>query len=188
VIGLDELASLDVIHGPRRASPATYDRWLEVLRAADPRFEFTDPPVRHGLSMALAFAGTASRPTAVLTGPSVIAGPPPGVARLPRPADTGDMTRAGIAGHPLTATAALVWNGDLPRPLQQILFDTADRVASPAPAIPEPESPLSAAPRPGPVRAAEPTAGETPAIWASQLTAGRSRAGLCPAAGRRGSP
>jgi|SRR5271170_6459817 len=36
VIGLDELAGLDVIHGPRRASPAIYDRWLQVLRAADP--------------------------------------------------------------------------------------------------------------------------------------------------------
>jgi DNA-binding transcriptional LysR family regulator len=36
VIGLDELASMDVIHGPRRASPAIYDRWLEVLRAVNP--------------------------------------------------------------------------------------------------------------------------------------------------------
>jgi hypothetical protein len=43
VIGLDELAGLDVIHGPRRASPATYDRWLEVLQAVDPRF---DSPTR----------------------------------------------------------------------------------------------------------------------------------------------
>jgi hypothetical protein len=41
------------------------------------------------------------------------------------------MVRACIAGHPLTATAALVWNGDLPRPLQQILFDTADAAAPP---------------------------------------------------------
>ena len=133
VIGLDELAGLDVIHGPRRASPAIYDRWLEVLRAVDPRFEFTDPPVRHSLPMALAFAATASRPTAVLTGPTAIAGPPPGVIRLPRPAGTGDMTRVSIADHPLTATAALVWNGDLPRPLQQILFDTADGATPPAP-------------------------------------------------------
>jgi hypothetical protein len=46
VIGLTELADLDVIHGPRRASPATYDRWLQVLRAVNPRFEFTDPPFR----------------------------------------------------------------------------------------------------------------------------------------------
>jgi DNA-binding transcriptional LysR family regulator len=136
VIGLDELASLDVIHGPRRASTGTYDRWLEVLRAADPRFGFTDPPVRHSLPMALTFAATASRPTAVLTGPTAIAGPPPGMTRLPRPADSGDMARVSIAGHPLTATAALVWNGDLPRPLQQILFDTAIDVTPPAPALP----------------------------------------------------
>ena len=126
VIALDELVSLDVIHGPRRASPATYDRWLAVLRAVDPRFAFTDPPFRHSLPMVLAFAATASRPAAVLTGPAVIAGPPPGVTRLPRPANAGDMARVYVAGHPLTATAALVWNGDLPRPLQQILFDTAD--------------------------------------------------------------
>jgi hypothetical protein len=41
------------------------------------------------------------------------------------------MGRVGIAGHPLTGTAALVWHGDLPRPLQQILFDTADGVTTP---------------------------------------------------------
>jgi len=131
VIGLDELAGLEVIHGPRRASPATYDRWLEALRAVNPRFEFTDPPVRHSLPVVLAFAATASRPAAVLTGPAVIAGPPPGVIRLPRPAGTGEMARVCIADHPLTATAALVWNGDLPRPLQQILFDTADGATLP---------------------------------------------------------
>jgi hypothetical protein len=181
VIGLGELADLDVIHGPRRAGPATYDHWLQALRAADPRFEFTDPPFRHSLPVKLAFAATADRPTAVLTGPTAIAGPPPGVTRLPRPADTSDMTRVSITGHPLTATAALVWHGDLPRPLQQILFDTADGVTPPASASPEPASLLSAAPRPGQDRAAEPTDGETPAAWAPQLAAGRSRTGLCPA-------
>jgi len=129
VIRLDELASLDVIHGPRRASSATYDRWLQALRGADPRFEFTDPPFRHSLPMVLAFAATASRPTAVLTGPAVIAGPPPGVTRLPRPVGTAQMARAYVAGHPLTATAVLAWNSDLPRSLQQILFDTADGTA-----------------------------------------------------------
>jgi hypothetical protein len=56
------------------------------------------------------------------------------VIRLPRPAGASDMVRVSIAGHPLTATAALVWNGDLPRPLQQILFDTADGATPPAPA------------------------------------------------------
>ncbi len=134
VIDLDELAGMDVIHGPRRASTATYDRWLKILQATDPRFEFTNPPLRHSLPMALTFAATASRPTAVLTGPTAIAGPPPGVIRLPRPAGAGDMARVSIAGHPLTATAALIWNGDLPRPLQQILFDTADGLTRPAPA------------------------------------------------------
>jgi DNA-binding transcriptional LysR family regulator len=76
VIDLDELTSLDIIHGPRHASPGTYDRWLKVLRAVNPRFGFTDPPVRHSLPMALTFAATASRPAAVLTGPTAIAGPP----------------------------------------------------------------------------------------------------------------
>jgi DNA-binding transcriptional LysR family regulator len=134
VIGLGELASMDVIHGPRSASTATYDRWLTILRATNPRFEFTDPPLRHSLPVALAFAATAGRPAAVLTGPAAIADVPPGVIRLPRPAGTGDMVRVSLDGQPLTATAALVWNGDLPRPLQQILFDTADGLTPPTPA------------------------------------------------------
>jgi hypothetical protein len=44
------------------------------------------------------------------------------------------MAPVSIAGHPLTATAALAWHGDLPRPLQQILFDTADGATPPPPA------------------------------------------------------
>jgi len=135
-ISLAEMASLQVIHGPRRASPGTYDRWLDVLRTADPHFAFTDPPLRHSLPVALAFAATADPPAAVLTGRAAIAGTSPGVIRRLRPADTSDMVRVSIAGRPLTATAALVWNGDLPRPLQQILFDTADSVTPPAPATP----------------------------------------------------
>jgi DNA-binding transcriptional LysR family regulator len=133
-ISLDELTRMDVIHGPRRAEPGTYDAWTRVLRTVDPRFEFTDPPLRHSLPMDLAFAATADRPTAVLTGPSVIAGSYPGLIRLPRPMVAHDMARVGLEDHPLTATAALVWNGDLPRPLQQILFDAADGIASPDPA------------------------------------------------------
>ena len=133
-ISLAEMASLHVIYGPRRASPGTYDRWLEVLRTVDPHFAFTDPPFRHSLPVALAFAATADPPAAVLTGRTAIAGTSPGVIRRLRPADTGDMVRVSIAGRPLTATAALVWNGDLPRPLQQILFDTADGATLPAPA------------------------------------------------------
>ncbi|HEY6313034.1 MAG TPA: LysR family transcriptional regulator [Streptosporangiaceae bacterium] len=134
VIGLDELAGMDVIHGPRRVEPGTYDAWTSIVRTLDPRFQFTDPPLRHSLPVALAFAATADPPAAVLTGPVAIAPTPPGVIRLPRPAGTGDMVRVSIAGRPLTATAALVWNGDLPRPLQQVLFDTADGATPPAPA------------------------------------------------------
>jgi DNA-binding transcriptional LysR family regulator len=133
-ISLAETASLQLIYGPRRAGPGTYDRWLDVLRTVDPHFAFTDSPFRHSLPVALAFAATADPPAAVLTGCTAITGTSPGVIRRLRPADTGDMVRVSIAGRPLTATAALVWNGDLPRPLQQILFDTADGATPSAPA------------------------------------------------------
>jgi DNA-binding transcriptional LysR family regulator len=133
-ISLDQMAGLEVIYGPRRAEAGTYDAWTRVLQDVDPRFEFTDPPLRHSLQMNLAFAATADRPTAVLTGPSVIAGSRPGLIRLPRPAVTHEMVRVSLEHRPLTATAALVWSGDLPRILQQILFDTADGITSPGPA------------------------------------------------------
>ena len=133
-ISLDQVVSMDVIHGPRRAAAGTYDAWTRVLRAVDPRFEFTDPPVRHSLSIALAFAATGDRPTAVLTGPSVIAGTRQGLIRLPGSAGIHDMVPVTIDNQPLTATAALIWSGDLPRPLQQILCEAADGVTSPAPA------------------------------------------------------
>jgi hypothetical protein len=86
--------------------------------------------------MNLAFAATAERPTAVLTGPSVIAGSRPRLIRLPRPAVTLEMVQVILEHRPLAATAALVWSGDLPRPLQQILFDTAESIISPDPACP----------------------------------------------------
>ncbi len=84
-----------------------------------------------GAPLNLAFAATADRPSAVLTGPSVITGSRSGLIRLPRPAVTHEMVRVGLEHHPLAATAALVWNGDLPRALQQILFDTAEGMTSP---------------------------------------------------------
>jgi hypothetical protein len=46
IISLEELAGMDVIHGPRRADPGTYDAWTRALQAVDPRFGFTDPPFR----------------------------------------------------------------------------------------------------------------------------------------------
>jgi DNA-binding transcriptional LysR family regulator len=127
-ISIEELAGMEVVHGPRRAEAGTYDAWTGILREVNPRFEFTDPPFRHSLPMTLAFAATASRPTALLTGPVAIAGTPHQLIRLLRPAGSHDMVRVGLDHHPLTAAAALVWNGDLPRPLQQILFETADGI------------------------------------------------------------
>jgi DNA-binding transcriptional LysR family regulator len=135
-IGLDELARMDVIHGPRRLEPGTYDAWTQVLQMVNPRFEFTDPPLRHSLPMALAFAATADQPTAVLTGPAAIARTRPGLIRLPRAMVSQDMVLACLERHPLTATAAVVWSGDLPRPLQQVLFDAADGITPPAPTRP----------------------------------------------------
>jgi DNA-binding transcriptional LysR family regulator len=125
VIGLEELAEMDIVHGPRRISAGTYDAWLEVLRASHPRLEFIDPPFRNSLAMTLAFAATGSRPTAVLTGPRRRIGVGSGAAEPDRAADTYDRVPVGIQAHPLTATAGLVWNGDLPRQLQQVLVDTA---------------------------------------------------------------
>jgi len=46
---------------------------------------------------------------------------------------TRDMVLVGLERHPLTATAAVVWSGHLPRPLQQILFDAADGITPSAP-------------------------------------------------------
>ena len=131
-IGLAELAQLDIVHGPRRASPATYDAWLARLRAArSPRFAFTDPPFRNSLPMTLAFAATGTRPTAVLTGPRHRIAPGPGPAPPGHPAGaTYDMVPRRIGRHPLAAIACLVWNADLPRQLQQVLFDTAETISS----------------------------------------------------------
>jgi len=124
-ISLGELARMDVVHGPRSLDPGVYDAWTRLLRTVDPRFAFASPPVRHSLPMALAFAATADRPTAVLTGPGVVAEGQPGLIRLPRAMVNHDMVLVGLEHHPLTATAAVVWHGDLPRPLQQVLFDAA---------------------------------------------------------------
>jgi DNA-binding transcriptional LysR family regulator len=130
-ISLEELAGLRVIHGPRRALAGTYDTWSRALRAADPRFEFTDPPFRRSLPLTLAFAATADRLTAVLTGPVTVAGSRATPIRPSRSVDTSGMVRVSLQHHPLTASAALVWSGDLPRSLQQLLFETADSLTTP---------------------------------------------------------
>ena len=127
-VTLDEVTRMTVVHGPRRADAGTYDAWSEVLRAADTGFAFTDPPLRHSLSISLALAAAASNPTAVLTSPYIAMGSIGTAAREPRTADAYDMVEVTVERRPLTATAGLVWNTDLPRQLQQILFDTADGV------------------------------------------------------------
>jgi hypothetical protein len=131
-ISLEELAGLQVIHGPRRAQPGTYDAWVTAMQAADPRFEFTDPPFRHSPGMTLALAAARTRPAAVLTGPAIAARSQASPIRRSRLADTYGMVRVSLQHHPLTASVALVWSGDLPRPLQQMLFDTAASLTEPA--------------------------------------------------------
>jgi hypothetical protein len=42
------------------------------------------------------------------------------------------MAQVDLQHHPLTASAALVWSGDLPRPLQQMLFDAAESLSAAA--------------------------------------------------------
>jgi len=128
VISLGDLARMDVIHGPRRAGAAVYDAWLAVMQASNPRFDFADPPFRHFRPMTLAFAATASRPTAVLTGPQHPVGDRSVPAQPDPAAGPAGMVRARVDRSPLTATAGLVWSGDLPRELQQVLFDAADSV------------------------------------------------------------
>lgn len=83
-------------------------RGLRVEREElSPRFDFTDPTFRRSLPMILAFAATAIRPTAVLTGPRRGIGDWPGPTE-PDPAAGPDGTvRARVEGSPLTATAAL---------------------------------------------------------------------------------
>jgi len=129
-VTVEELASMDVIHGPRRADPGTYDAWTGVLQAVDPRFGFTDPPFRSSLPMTLAFAAAGDPPAAVLTGPSTIAGRPARPLQPTRPGDDRGMVRVTLQHHPLTASAALVWSVHLPRPLQQMFFEAAEAMSA----------------------------------------------------------
>jgi DNA-binding transcriptional LysR family regulator len=129
-ISLGQLADLDVAHGPRRISAGLYDKWQAILRSANPRFEFADPPFQQPLLMALAFAATAGRPTAVLTGPRYPAGTRAAAREDPAVANAYAMVPVCLDQSPRTANASLVWSGDLPRPLQQIIFDTAELITA----------------------------------------------------------
>ena len=131
VIGLGELAEMDVICGPYRLGMATYDTWLAVMRAVNPQLRFTDPSFpsfRRSLPITLAFAATASRPTAVLTGLQHRVVDRPGPREPDREAGPTGRVRVRVDGSVLTGAAGQAWNGDLPRLLQQVLFDTADSI------------------------------------------------------------
>jgi hypothetical protein len=74
----------------------------------------------------------------VLTGPSTVVNGPARLVRS-RPADACGIAQVDLQHHPPTASAALVWSGDLPRPLQQMFFDAAERLsAAPSLAAPAP--------------------------------------------------
>lgn len=126
-ISLSELARMQVVHGPRRLSAGTYDAWLAVLRSIDPGFEFTDPSFWQSLPVTLAFAATGNQPAAVLTGPRH-------TTRDLRPtadermADSHEMVPVRLEQSALRAAVGLVWNGDLPRDLQQVLFETTAEI------------------------------------------------------------
>jgi hypothetical protein len=68
----------------------------------------------------------ASRPTAVLTGPGHLTAERTGWED--RAVNGYRMVRVRLNQAPLTASAGLVWSGDVPRRLQQIFFDTADGI------------------------------------------------------------
>jgi hypothetical protein len=71
-----------------------------------------------------------------MTGPATAAGGRATPIRRSRPADTSGMVKVSLRDHPLTASAALVWNGDLPRPLQQMIFEAAENLIAAAPLRP----------------------------------------------------
>ena len=70
---LEEMVGTPLLR--RRREGLVFTKAANVLA----RFEFTGPPFRHSLAMALAFAATGDRPTALLTVPNVIAGIRPGL-------------------------------------------------------------------------------------------------------------
>jgi hypothetical protein len=107
-------------------------RRIEIVQAKWHLLGQFGDDLQRSLPLTLAFAATADRPTAVLTGPAAVTGSRAWPIRQSRPAGTCGMVRVSLQNHPLTASAALVWSADLPRPLQQLLFETADSLTAPA--------------------------------------------------------
>jgi hypothetical protein len=82
-----------------------------------------EPPLFHSLPICVAFAVTACRATAVLTSPAIATGNVPVMAMHSGPSDVCDLSAVTVQHHRLTATAGVAWTTELPRHLQQILFD-----------------------------------------------------------------
>jgi hypothetical protein len=142
-VTIAEIAGLQVIHGPRRASPEPTTAGLTscaprtrvclhrpavpALTADDARLRRHRRTARRGLDRSRRHHRNPARRDPV---------PPPGGHR-----------RHGSGQHhrpPADRDSSPGMHGDLPRPLQQILFDTADGVTPPASA---PSPPVAPRPR-----------------------------------------
>ena len=128
-ISLQELAGLDVIHGPRRAQAGTYDAWTRVLQAVNPAFPVHRPAV------------------------PVLAAPDPGLRRHRGPAHRGpdrSGPRGRQFGHLDPAIPASRYLRDGPGQPPQ---SSADRLGGPAlerrPAPPTAADPLPNRRQPG---------------------------------------
>lgn len=129
-ISLDELAGMHVFHGPREQAPAVYDTWAAALATRRAGFAFKDPPFRSRWAATLASAGESDRAHAILTGPEHALGKfRPRMLGEFGPVASSARIAAQADGESLTGTAALAWSTDLPRSLQQLLFDVAETVS-----------------------------------------------------------
>jgi DNA-binding transcriptional LysR family regulator len=135
-ISSEQLADLEVFHGPREVAPLVHDSWLRVLRSHRDDFSFKPPLFGPRWTATFAGAEHSGRARAVLTGPEHLVSQRPrtpvtsGSRALSRPRPI-DEPRAGvrelrIADGAIRATAGLVWCTDLPRATQQLLFDAGD--------------------------------------------------------------
>jgi DNA-binding transcriptional LysR family regulator len=135
-ISLEQLADLEVFHGPRAVASLVHDSWLTILRSHRDDFSFRPPLFGPRWTATLAGAEHGGRARAVLTGPEhpvarhLWTSDAPGsrARSWPRPmgAPHAGLRELRIADGALRAIAGLVWCSDLPRATQQLLFDAAD--------------------------------------------------------------
>ena len=135
-ISSDQLADLEVFHGPREVAPLVHDSWVTVLRSHRDDFSFKPPLFGPRWTATLAGTEHSGRARAVLTGPEHPVSQRPWIpdtsgsralSRL-RPIDEPRACprELRIADGSLRAIAGLVWCCDLPRATQQLLFDAGD--------------------------------------------------------------